>query len=45
MPKERSNIRVLIADDHAIFRDGLRKLLVRTKVFPLLAKHRMVRNV
>jgi hypothetical protein len=27
MPKERSNIRVLIADDHAIFRDGLRKLL------------------
>ena len=27
MPKERSNIKVLIADDHAIFRDGLRKLL------------------
>jgi DNA-binding NarL/FixJ family response regulator len=27
MPKERPNVRVLIADDHAIFRDGLRKLL------------------
>jgi DNA-binding NarL/FixJ family response regulator len=27
MPKEGSNIRVLTADDHAIFRDGLRKLL------------------
>jgi two-component system, NarL family, nitrate/nitrite response regulator NarL len=27
MPKERSNITVLIADDHAIFRDALRKLL------------------
>ena len=27
MPKDRSSIRVLVADDHAIFRDGLRKLL------------------
>jgi len=27
MSKQRSAIRVLIADDHAIFRDGLRKLL------------------
>jgi two-component system, NarL family, nitrate/nitrite response regulator NarL len=27
MPKERSNIRVLIADDHSIYRDDLRKLL------------------
>jgi DNA-binding NarL/FixJ family response regulator len=27
VPKERPNITVLIADDHAIFRDGLRKLL------------------
>ena len=27
MPKKRSKVRVLIADDHAIFRDGLRKLL------------------
>ena len=27
MPRERSSIKVLIADDHAVFRDGLRKLL------------------
>ncbi len=27
MPRERSSIKVLIADDHAFFRDGLRKLL------------------
>jgi two-component system, NarL family, nitrate/nitrite response regulator NarL len=27
MAKERPNIRILVADDHAIFRDGLRKLL------------------
>jgi two-component system, NarL family, nitrate/nitrite response regulator NarL len=27
MAKDRSPIRILIADDHAIFRDGLRKLL------------------
>jgi two-component system nitrate/nitrite response regulator NarL len=27
MPEEPKNIRILIADDHAIFRDGLRKLL------------------
>ena len=27
MTKERSIIRVLVADDHAIFRDGLRRLL------------------
>jgi DNA-binding NarL/FixJ family response regulator len=27
MAKDRSRIRILIADDHAIFRDGLRKLL------------------
>jgi two-component system nitrate/nitrite response regulator NarL len=27
MPSERSSIRVLVADDHAVFRDGLRKLL------------------
>jgi two-component system, NarL family, nitrate/nitrite response regulator NarL len=27
MPKERPSIKVLIADDHAFFRDGLRKLL------------------
>jgi DNA-binding NarL/FixJ family response regulator len=27
MAKERKVVRVLIADDHAIFRDGLRKLL------------------
>ena len=27
MPRERPSIKVLIADDHAFFRDGLRKLL------------------
>jgi two-component system nitrate/nitrite response regulator NarL len=27
MPRERSSIKVLITDDHAVFRDGLRKLL------------------
>src|ERR1700752_635768 len=27
MPRERSSIKVLVADDHAVFRDGLRKLL------------------
>jgi DNA-binding NarL/FixJ family response regulator len=27
MSKDRSSIRILVADDHAIFRDGLRKLL------------------
>ncbi|MGB2891046.1 MAG: hypothetical protein WBC04_25430 [Candidatus Acidiferrales bacterium] len=27
MPKKQSTIRILVADDHAIFRDGLRKLL------------------
>src|ERR1700732_253477 len=27
MPRKQSNIRILVADDHAIFRDGLRKLL------------------
>ena len=27
MPKTKQQIRVLLADDHAIFRDGLRKLL------------------
>jgi two-component system, NarL family, nitrate/nitrite response regulator NarL len=27
MAEERPNIRILVADDHAIFRDGLRKLL------------------
>jgi len=27
MPTERSSIKVLVADDHAVFRDGLRKLL------------------
>lgn len=27
MPSKRSTIKILVADDHAIFRDGLRKLL------------------
>jgi len=27
MPRERSLIKILVADDHAVFRDGLRKLL------------------
>jgi two-component system nitrate/nitrite response regulator NarL len=27
MPKKQSTIRILVADDHAIFREGLRKLL------------------
>ena len=27
MPRKQSTIRILVADDHAIFRDGLRKLL------------------
>jgi two-component system, NarL family, nitrate/nitrite response regulator NarL len=27
MPKDRPSIKIMIADDHAIFRDGLRKLL------------------
>jgi DNA-binding NarL/FixJ family response regulator len=27
MPRERSSIKVLVADDHAVFRDGLRQLL------------------
>ena len=27
MPRDRSSIKVLVADDHAVFRDGLRKLL------------------
>ena len=27
MPRERSSVKVLVADDHAVFRDGLRKLL------------------
>jgi two-component system response regulator DegU len=27
MPSERSTIKILVADDHRIFRDGLRKLL------------------
>jgi two-component system, NarL family, nitrate/nitrite response regulator NarL len=27
MPSERSTIKILVADDHTIFRDGLRKLL------------------
>jgi DNA-binding NarL/FixJ family response regulator len=27
MAKNKQQIRVLVADDHAIFRDGLRKLL------------------
>jgi DNA-binding NarL/FixJ family response regulator len=27
MPRERSSIKILVADDHAVFRDGLRKLL------------------
>ena len=29
MAKTKQSIRVLIADDHPIFRDGLRKLLTR----------------
>ncbi len=27
MPRERATIRILVADDHAVFRDALRKLL------------------
>ena len=31
MPKEQSPVRVLVADDHAIFREGLRRLLENDK--------------
>lgn len=39
MPKaEGRSIRILIADDHAIFRDGLRRLLTSEKDFDVIAE-------
>src|SRR5580693_4748798 len=41
MAKTKQQIRVLLADDHAIFRDGLRKLLAKLKPEILLLDLRM----
>src|SRR3984893_19164775 len=40
VPKEGELIRIVIADDHAIFRDGLRKLLTLEEDFRVVAEAR-----
>ena len=40
VPKEGEVIRIVIADDHAIFRDGLRKLLTLEENFRVVAEAR-----
>jgi DNA-binding NarL/FixJ family response regulator len=40
VPKENELIRIVIADDHPIFRDGLRKLLVLEEDFRVVAEAR-----
>src|SRR5262245_58021695 len=40
LPKEGELIRIVIADDHPIFRDGLRKLLVLEDDFRVVAEAR-----
>jgi DNA-binding NarL/FixJ family response regulator len=40
VPKESELIRIVIADDHPIFRDGLRKLLVLEEDFRVVAEAR-----
>jgi len=44
MAKTKQQIRVLLADDHAIFRDGLRKLPTPTKISPSSGRPRMARS-
>src|SRR6266852_8490406 len=40
VPKEAELIRIAIADDHAIFRDGLRRLLTLEEDFRVVAEAR-----
>src|SRR5215471_16901677 len=38
MPEPRSRVRIAIADDHPIFRDGLRRLLEREPGFEVVSE-------